>query len=196
MTTTLVVLAIIVLAALITVSTVVSIRNGIVTSKNRVKRAWADVIAYQRRKLNVIPALEQGLKDHQAYEQGTMERVTALRGSLAGLSADAVDVGKLQQVDAQSKSLLAGLRVTAEAYPLLKTSELYSGWMRELSETEDNVAAAITIFNETVQSFNDAIQEWPGSAVNARFNRERALETFTDSAAQAGIEYRPTFSQQ
>lgn len=194
MTTTLVVLCIIGFVAFIVVSTVIGLRNGIVTSKNRVKRAWADVIAYQRRKLNVIPALEQGLKDHQAYEQSTLEKITALRGSLGALSADTVDVGKLQQVDQQSKSLLAGLRVTAEAYPVLKTSELYAGWMRELSETEDNVAAAITIFNETVQSFNDAIQAWPGSAVNARFNKERPLAEFSDSAAQAGIEYRPSFN--
>jgi|SRR5688572_4109145 len=189
-----IILGVIAFMGLLGIATTISLRNGIVSSKNRVKRAWADVIAYQRRKLNVIPALEQGLKDHQAYEQSTLEKVTALRSAVAALSADNVNVGQLQQADQLSKSLLSGLRVTAEAYPVLKTSELYAGWMRELSEAEENIAAAIIIFNGTVHVFNDGIQEFPGNMVNAWFNHERPLETFTDTAAQAGIEYRPTFT--
>ncbi|HTK05008.1 MAG TPA: LemA family protein [Candidatus Eisenbacteria bacterium] len=195
METGLIILGIAAFMLLVGISTVIGLRNGIVSSKNRVKRAWADVITYQRKKLNVIPALEQGLKDHQAYEQGTLEKVTALRNAVTALSADSVNVGQLQQADQLSKSLLSGLRVTAEAYPVLKTSELYAGWMRELSEAEENIAAAIVIFNGTVQGFNDRLQEFPGNVVNSWFNHERPLETFSDTAAQAGIEYRPTFTQ-
>lgn len=195
MTTGMIILCILAFFALIGISTVISLRNGIVSSKNRVKRAWADVIAYQRRKLNVIPALEQGLKDHQAYEQSTLEKLVALRSAVSALSAETVNIGQLQQAEQLSKSLLSGLRVTVEAYPALKTSELYAGWMRELSEAEENIAAAIVIFNGTVHVFNDGIQEFPGNMVNTWFNREQPLETFTDSAAQAGIEYQPTYSQ-
>jgi LemA protein len=183
------------LAGVIGLATVIGIRNGIVSAKNRVKRAWADVIAYQRKKLNVIPALEQGLKEHQAYEQGVLRELTALRASLAGLSRDAVDVGKLQEVEQHSRALLSGLRVTAEAYPTLKTSELYAGWMRELSEAEENIAAAIVIFNGAVHTFNDGIQEFPGNVVNGWFNRETALATFADSKAQGAFEYEPTFGR-
>jgi len=194
MEATLIVLGGVVFAALITIGAVVGLRNGIVSSKNRVKRAWADVIAYQRKKLNVIPALEKGLKDHQAYEEGVLTQITALRSSVAKLSTDKMDVGQLQEVDQQSKSLLTGLRVAVEAYPVLKTSELYAGWMRELAEAEENIAAAIVIFNSTVQTFNDYIQEFPGNLVNSSFNHERPLDTFTDSNAQNQFEYKPTFS--
>ena len=128
METTLIVLGVIALAAFVAVATVVGLRNGIVSSKNRVKRAWADVIAYQRKKLNVIPALEQGLKDHQAYEQGVLREITALRSSVDKLSADTVNLGQLQEAERHSRSLIAGLRVAVEAYPVLKTSELYAGW--------------------------------------------------------------------
>jgi LemA protein len=195
MSTGLIVLVAIGVAAITAIFVVISLRNGIIGAKNRVQRAWADVIAYQRKKLRVIPALEEGLKNHQAYEQGVLQQLTALRSSVAKLSPESVDVGRLQEVDQCSKALLSGLRVAVEAYPVLKTSELYAGWMRELSEAEENIAAAIVIFNGTVESFNDCIQEWPGSAVNARFNREKPLDTFTDSAAQNEFEYKPNFSR-
>jgi len=193
METGLIILGIVVFIGLVKIIVIVSLRNGIVSAKNRVKRAWADVIAYQRKKLNVIPALEKGLKDHQAYELGVMRDLTALRSSVAKLSADAVNVSQLHEVDQHSKSLLSGLRVAVEAYPVLKTSELYAGWMRELAEAEENIAAAIVIFNSTVQGFNDRIQEFPGNLVNSWFNHELPLDTFTDSAAQGGFEYKPTF---
>ena len=191
MTPGLIVIGIVVFVAILTVAMVIGLRNDIVSAKNRVKRAWADVIAYQRKKLNVIPALEKGLKDHQAYELGVLKEITALRSSVAGLSADAVNVSQLQEVERHSKSLLAGLHVAVEAYPVLKTSELYAGWMRELAEAEENIAAAIVIFNSTVQEFNDRVQEFPGNIINSWFNHEKPLETFTDSAAQSGFEYRP-----
>jgi len=194
MTIGLIIISAAVFLAVLVLATIVSLRNGIVSSKNRAKRAWADVIAYQRKKLKVIPALEQGLKDHQAYEQGVLQGLTALRSSVTKLSSDSVDVGQLREVDHLSKALLPALRLTVEAYPELKTSELYAGWMRELSEAEENIAAAIVIFNGTVQGFNDRIQEFPGNLVNSWFNRERPLETFTDSAAQSEFEYRPTFT--
>ncbi len=178
---------------IVTVCIVVGLRNGIVSAKNRVKRAWADVIAYQRKKLNVIPALEEGLKKYQAYEEGVLKSLTALRSSVAKLSDDQVNVGDLQEVDQHSKALLSGLRVAVEAYPVLKASELYAGWMRELAEAEENIAAAIVIFNGTVQGFNDNIQEFPGNLVNSWFNHEGTLETFSDSKAQGQFEYQPTF---
>ena len=193
MTPALIVIGIIVFVVILTVAAVIGLRNDIVSAKNRVKRAWADVIAYQRKKLNVIPELEKKLREYQAYEQGAFGDITALRNAVAKLSPDAVNVGQLQEVVQQSKSLLAGLRVAVEAYPNLKTSELYAGWMRELAEAEENIAAAIVIFNGTVQGFNDRIQEFPGNVVNSRFNREQTLETFTDSAAQDGFEYQPAF---
>lgn len=184
------------LAALLTAIVVIALRNGIVSSKNRVKRGWADVIAYQRKKLKVIPALEQGLKDHQAYEGGVLKEITALRSSVGNLNEGTVDVGQLQEVSRHSKALLAGLHVAVEAYPNLKTSELYASWMRELSEAEENIAAAIVIFNASVHGFNDRIQLFPGNVVNSWFNHEKTLDTFSDSEAQGELEYQPGFSAQ
>jgi len=181
----LIILGVCAFGAFLTVVIVIALRNGIVSSKNRVKRGWADVITYQRKKIKIIPALEQGLKDHKAYEGGVLKEITALRASVSRLSEGSVDVGQLQEVSKHSKAVLSGLQIAVEAYPNLKTSELYASWMRELSEAEENIAAAIVIFNGSVHYFNDRIQLFPGNVVNSWLNHETALDK---------IEYKPTFS--
>ena len=176
---------------IIVIMVIISLRNGIVSAKNRVKRSWADVIAWERKKLLVIPALEQGLKDYQAYEGDVMKQLTALRSSVDGLSSDKVDMDQLKESKQISKSLMAGLNVAVEAYPDLKTSGLYASWMSELSEAEENVTASISIFNANVQDFNNRIQEFPGNSINSMFNKESELNTFSDSKAEKSFEYKP-----
>ena len=134
--------------------------------------------------------------DHQAYEQGVLQEITALRTAVGRLQEGSVDVGQLKEVSQHSKALLTGLQVAVEAYPNLKTSELYAGWMRELSEAEENIAAAIVIFNASVHGFNDRIQLFPGNVVNSWFTRETTLDTFTDNEAQDEFEYQPRFRPQ
>lgn len=184
-------LGITVLVAFVFVLCVVSMYNGIVEGKNRVKRAWADVIAYQVQKIKVIPELERGLKQYQEFEQGTQEKLAELRSSLGRLSGEVIDPKALEKVQSQSQMLLSGLRATFEAYPNLKTSDLYRRWMKELSEIQSNITAAITIFNQCVQSFNNSLQVFPSNLVNARLNHETPVTVFSDSKAQAEFEYQP-----
>ena len=183
------VLIVVAMILVLKVSVIISLRNGIVRAKNRVQRAWSDVLTYERRKLNVVPTIAEKLKEYQEYESGLQRQLTQLRGLAQGLTEETVDVGSLKDVEECSRALLAGIKVAVEAYPELKASELYAGWMRELAESEDNVAAAIVIFNAGVQGFNDRIQLFPGNWVNAMLNKERSLPTFTDSAARSGIEF-------
>ena len=183
-----------VIAVFITVAVVlivIVIYNGIVSGKNRVKRAWADVIAYQMKKMKVIPELEKGMKDYKQFEQDTFTKVAEVRSAVAKLSDDAIDPKLLKVAERASQSLLSGLRATFEAYPDLKTSELYKKWMNSLEEMQENITAAITIFNGTVEDFNDSIMMFPSSMVNNMFNKEKELSTFADSAAQGEFEYKP-----
>ncbi|MBI2048064.1 MAG: LemA family protein [Parcubacteria group bacterium] len=172
-------------------SIIIGIYNGIISRKNRVKRAWADVIAYERQKMKVIPELERGLKEYQKFEKDTLAQVTELRSSLNRLSGDTVNPSALQMVETLSKNLLAGLKVTFEAYPELKTSNLYQKWMKELTELQEQITAALAIFNRGVEDFNNGIQAFPANLVNANLNKEKPIDIFTDRAAQAEYEYQP-----
>lgn len=183
------VLFLLVIAALI--GAIIYLYNGIVQAKNAVERAWADVIAWERKKNKTFPKLEELAKHYTGFEETVMTKVAELRSALAKLS-QSVDPAALAAVEQQTAALLKGINIAVEAYPDLKASGVLESVMRELSELQHNIAAAITIFNRNVESFNNSIQTFPGSLVNTIFNHEKKIKPFTDREAQAGFEYRPS----
>ena len=67
-------------------------------------------------------------------------------------------------------------------------------WRRRLQphvgkSIEENVAAAITIFNRAVETFNTTLRSVPWNVVNGAFNRLDAYDPFRDTAGEADIEY-------
>ncbi|GKX59676.1 LemA family protein [Leminorella grimontii] len=170
---------------------VVVIYNGIVGRMNAVARAWADVVVQERQKNNTIPALEKIAAEYKDYEATIMKQVTELRASLKQLDTGAMDLNALSETRSKTTALLNGLYAVAENYPDLKASDLYRGLMAEIFEQQENIGAAIRIFNRNVEDFNNGIEMFPNSLVNGMFNKKRKLSTFSDSEAESGFEYRP-----
>lgn len=167
----------------------VVIYNGIITRLNAVERAWSNVITQERQKNKIIPALEQLTEQYQLYEAGVLKNITALRSALADLSADTVDTTRLAAAESKTADLIKGLHVAVENYPELKASEIFNNLMREISNQQENIGAAIRIFNQNVEDFNNGIETFPNSLVNQQFNRKSKIQTFTDTEAESGIEY-------
>jgi LemA protein len=65
--------------------------------------------------------------------------------------------------------------------------------MREITEQQENIGAAITIFNGAVEVFNNSIQMFPNSFVNGCLNKKSIIIPFSDSQASAAFEYKPNF---
>lgn len=170
---------------------VVVIYNGIIKRMNAVARAWADVVVQERQKNNVIPALEKIAAEYKEYEASIMTQVTELRSSLKRLDTREVDLGTLAETRTKTVSLLSGLYAVAENYPDLKASDLFRNLMAEITEQQENVGAAVRIFNRNVEDFNNGIETFPNSLVNGVLNKKKKLDTFSDSQAESGFEYRP-----
>lgn len=171
---------------------VIGLYNTIIGGYNRAQRAWSDVLAYERGKTKVLEALLEQAKLFKDYESRVVETVTRLRSAIGDLPKEA-NGDALSAVERGTKELLGGLRVAVEAYPDLKASDVVNNLMREISEQQDNVAAAITIFNREVERFNNSVQMFPGSLVNGLLSKKAAVNPFADEAASAGFGYRPNF---
>ncbi|MCD1125672.1 LemA family protein [Jinshanibacter sp. LJY008] len=167
------------------------IYNGIVSRMNAVARAWADVVVQERQKNNIIPDLEKIAAQYSQYESSIMAKVTELRTSLNRLNTEDMDLAMLSETRTKTSSLLSGLYAVAENYPDLKASSLYNNLMAEISEQQENIGAAIRIFNQNVEDFNNGIEVVPNSLINSLFNKKRKLKTFSDAQAESGFEYRP-----
>lgn len=175
--------------------------NKIVSLKESVKQAWADVITQERQRKNVIDKLLEMVSSYEDYEGKIMEKVTEIRGlgselknQIDELSASNVDGGSLLKAQAfhQGMSVFeSGFKFVAEAYPDLKNSEVYQQSMDSIETQEEYVGASIRLFNSNVNDFNTFIQMFPVNMVNALLNRESTVHIFADSTAEQHVEYKP-----
>src|SRR5215212_2579493 len=120
--------------------------NGLVAKRNRSENAWAQVDVQLRRRHDLIPNLVETVKGYAAHEQGTFTAVTQARAAAQQASGPAAQ--------AQAESALAGalgrLMAVAEAYPALRAAENFQALQRELGGTENKIATARQVYNDTV----------------------------------------------
>jgi len=154
-TSTLIVLAVIV----VLVVWVISIYNGLVTMRQRVNQAFADVDVQLRQRHDLVPNLVETVKGYAAHERGTLDEVVKARN--AAVAAQ----GPAQQAAAENmlSGALRQLFALSEAYPDLKANANFQALQAELTDIENKIAAARRFFNNAVQEYNTGIQRFPAA---------------------------------
>lgn len=169
------------------------IRNNIVKNENAAKRAWSDVASFERQKVKILDDLQPLIDRYGDFEQSTMTQISALRQNILNLNQNTQDVAKLEQIEQQTSQLLKGIHVQVEAYPELKANEVYQKLMHEITDQNENVGAAISIFNRNVEHFNNSIQIFPNNVVNSMSLNKKPLKPFQDRVMDSGFDYKPNF---
>jgi LemA protein len=132
--------------------------NRLVTLRNRVDNAWAQIDVQLKRRYDLIPNLVETVKGYAAHERETFEAVTNAR-----TRAQAAQ-GPAEQAQAEGilGQALGRLFAVAEDYPELQADENFRQLQDELAETENRIAVSRQVYNDTVLTFNNAIQTVPG----------------------------------
>jgi LemA protein len=138
---------------------VISVYNGLVTMRQRVNQAFADVDVQLRQRHDLIPNLVETVKGYAAHERGTLDEVIKARN--AAMTAH----GPAQQAAAENmlSGALRQLFALSEAYPNLKANANFQQLQAELSDLENKIAAARRFFNNSVQEYNAGIQRFPAA---------------------------------
>ena len=154
-TSTLIVLAVIVVAAL----WVISIYNGLVSMRQRVNQAFADVDVQLRQRHDLVPNLVETVKGYAAHERGTLDEVVKARNAAVAAQGP--------EQKAAAETMLSGalrqLFALSEAYPDLKANANFQALQAELSDIENKIAAARRFFNNAVQEYNTGTQRFPAA---------------------------------
>lgn len=167
--------------------------NTIISNLNRAKRAWSDVITYEKLKQDVLPQLANISAEFKEFVKDFLMKVTALRESIDVLDNDKIDVDALGKVETQSNAMFSQFKATAENYPELGTTKIVQELMDEISDKNENVAAAITIYNRAVEHFNNSIEMVPYNVINQLFARKEKLVNFHQSGTVESYDYKPNF---
>lgn len=135
----------------------IALYNGLVQKRNRVDNSWAQIEVQLERRRDLIPNLVETVKGYAAHERGTFEAVTQARAAAAGAQ------GPAQTAAAEGflSQALGRLFAVAEAYPDLKANVNFLDLQSQLKDTEDKIAISRQVYNDTVLTFNNAIQVFP-----------------------------------
>ena len=167
---TVIVLAIIVVAVI----WAIGVYNGLVSMRQRVNQAFADIDVQLRQRHDLIPNLVETVKGYAVHERGTLDDVVRARN--AAISAQ----GPAQQAAAENQltGALRQLFALSENYPDLKASSNFQQLQAELSDLENKIAASRRFFNNAVQEYNTGIQRFPAALFASSFGF--APKTFFD----------------
>jgi len=160
---------------------VVGLYNGLVTSRNGFRNAFAQIDVQLTRRNDLIPNLVETAKGYLKHERETLEAVIAARNTaVAGLKAVAADPGNAgaitQLVGAEQglSGAMGRLFAVMESYPDLKASANMMQLSEELTSTENRVAFARQAFNDAVLHYNNSREVFPGSLVAGWFSFQPA----------------------
>src|SRR3954465_3111896 len=133
----------------------IAVYNGLVTLRQRVSQAFADIDVQLKQRHDLIPNLVETVKGYAGHERGTLEEVVKLRN--AAMTAQ----GPAQQAAAENMltGALGKLFALSEAYPDLKANQNFQQLQTELSDIENKIAASRRFFNNAVQEYNTGIQQ-------------------------------------
>ncbi len=160
-TSTIVVIAVIVVIVL----WAISVYNGLVSMRQRVNQAFADIDVQLRQRHDLIPNLVETVKGYAAHERGTLEEVVKAR--TVAVAAQ----GPAQQAAAENmlSGALRQLFALSEAYPDLKANANFQQLQAELTDLENKIAASRRFFNNAVQEYNTGIQRFPAALFAGMF---------------------------
>src|SRR5208337_1339446 len=109
--------------------------NSLVALRNRFKAAFSQIDVQLKRRHDLIPNLVETAKGYLSHEKGTLEAVTQARGA-------AVTAARAAASNPGNASAMAGL-----------------------AATENQIAAARQIFNNTVMNYNTTRESFPTNLV-------------------------------
>ncbi len=163
-----VIIAIVAVIALVVIALVViALYNGLVTRRNRIDEAFAQIEVQLNRRHDLIPNLVQAVKGYMGFEQDVLTRVTEARANAVAAGAQ----GPAQQAAAENMltGALRSLFAVVENYPDLKASTNVMQLQEELTTTENQISFSRQHYNATVLDYNNAIQTIPAVFVASSF---------------------------
>jgi len=173
-----IIVAVVVLIALV----LVLLYNKLVRLRNRTQNAWSQVDVQLRRRYDLIPNLVESVKGYAAHERATFDEITRARTA----AQQAQTVPEQAQAENALTAAIGRLFAVAEAYPELRATENFQQLQQQLTDVEQKIAVSRQVFNDTVLTYNNAIQTVPTNVIAGMFNFEpRTFFEIEDPAREA-----------
>ena len=161
----LIAVGVVVLIVVIFGVSLIGTRNELVTERQAVDAAWAQVDSALQRRADLIPNLVETVKGYAKQEQTVYRDIANARAALGGARTPDEKLAANEQLS----SALSRLLVIVENYPQLKSNESFNRLMDELAGTENRINVERRKYNEAVQKYNTDLQLFPKNIAASLF---------------------------
>ncbi|HEX5070757.1 MAG TPA: LemA family protein [Vicinamibacterales bacterium] len=153
--------------------------NKFATQEQDLKRQWGEVENQLQRRHDLIPNLVETTKGFAQQEKDVFQAVADARTRYAGATTPEE---KIAAGNAEG-SAIARLLVVMEAYPQLKSDQLFTNLQYELAGSENRIATARGRYNDLVGVYETSRHRFPANITASLFGfKEYPYFTAADDA--------------
>ncbi len=135
----------------------IAVYNSLVTLKNNIKKAWANIDVLLKQRYDELPKLIDSVKGYMNHEKSTLETLTKARTAFM----KAKTMSQKAAADNMMTGTLKTLFAVAENYPQLKANESFLQLQSRISGIENELADRREFYNDSVNTYNIKIQSIP-----------------------------------
>lgn len=140
--------------------------NGLISLKNQTFNAFKQIDVQLKRRHDLIPNLVNAVRGAMDFEKETLEAVIQARNQAVKINASGPEAMKqISRAENALSGALSRLLVVMEQYPQLKATGNIGQLQEELTSTENRIAFARQMYNDTATQYNTRQQQFPTNLV-------------------------------
>lgn len=171
----------------------IGLYNRLVTLRNEVDRAWANIDVLLKQRHDELPKLVEVCKQHKAFEQHTLQQVIAARSGVQ-MARERGDLTSLGKAEGILHSGLGHLFAVAEAYPELHASQSFMQLQARISQLENALSDRREFYNEAVNINNTRVEQFPDRIFASLFHFEKRRMLEVPSAEKSDVDMKALFN--
>lgn len=162
------IVALVVAAVVLLLPTVwfIATYNRFVRLRQHIRESWSGIDVELKRRYDLIPNLVETVKGYASHERETFEAVTRARAA----AQEAKSIAEQAKAENMLTQALGRLFALAEAYPELRATENFQALQAQLVEIEQAIAISRQVYNDTVLTYDTAIESVPTNIIAGVFN--------------------------
>ncbi len=147
----------IVLFLLILVCAWIGMSNGIKVANLKCNEALSGIDVALTKRYDVLTKMVDVVKGYQKHELQTLTQIVQMRSGMS--------MAERQQANGLMDNLSGQIRILAENYPELRSSQNFMELQRAIADVEEHLQASRRLYNANVTAYNTKIVSFPSSLV-------------------------------
>lgn len=146
----------------------ISTSNNFKIAKIKIEEARSGIEVALTKRYDMLTKLLDVAKGYARHEMDVLTEVINLRKGMS--------VGEMNDAAKKMDKMSEQLNITAEAYPELRSCEVFTELQEGIIDAEAHLQAARRVYNSNVTRFNTMLEVFPSGLLGKKYTREEYFE--------------------